>query len=398
MKTISLKIALASCVALTAASVTQEAYAQSGFTLNKIPSSWTTGGKLFTNVEGYILDIADYNNVHVEAPNLETYYLSCWSMSDSADFYEEYNACNDGIRNYTCADLYQNSQHRPSRYADLVPALPVTAWAAVYDRDKPGKKAVSFNLGFFETDPFPNRSTNQNQFKPIYQEPCALNLGTYRPDAGNADFVSRYSNREVTNGVTDRPFGTLRFKGGGSGGLGRRTTQDMDSLIVAGDLGINGVWIRYNGTNTSTSTWPQFVIDKQNSAVGRTAIGIDPVTDKMRVVVIQPSRNAGNTGATIDDIRRFFLASTYPNVLLLDGSGSSQMAMNFNASTSLGATTTGRSSCDYTGVSECALYGDSVEKSFVDHYHPAFRQQDPNNAANYLIDRPVPNVMVVYEQ
>jgi len=392
-----LKSVMAAGLVLTLSPLTGEAHAQNGFSLQKIPTSYTIGGKTFTNVEGYILDITDYQNVNIEVPNLESYYVRCDSMHPDG-FSQERSNCFAGT-NYTCASLYQNSSNRPARYADLVPMLPATNWASRYHVDNPGKDVVAFNLGFFETDPFPGRSTNQNLWKPIYQEACMTNLGTLRPDDDNANFVSRYTDREVTNGQTDRPFGTLRFKSGGSGGLGRRLNTDMDSVIVAGDIAINGVWIRYNGSDTSTNTWPQFVIDKQNSAVGRTAIGIDPATDRMRVVVIQPSRGAGNAGASIGDMKRFFNASTFPNVMLLDGSGSSQMASNFRASTSLGSVVTQpRTSCQFVGVQECTLHGDSVEKAFVSHYNDIFHPQDPNNASNYLVDRRVPNVMVIWEK
>lgn len=181
---------------------------------------------------------------------------------------------------------------------------------------------------------------------------------------------------------------------------------------------VPSVWVRWEGTNiaASNSDVPQFVENKWSSAVGRTAIGFNPNTLAMRIIVIQPGQgtnkqdcyfvsdttkcvayepNAG-TGVTVDQVRNLIgTGSAYPYVLLLDGSGSSQLAATKAPTPGAAATTKGRSDCLW-GLSTCTSRGDSVANSFVSHLSAGYRtRKNPQDNTKTLVDRPNPTVLLL---
>jgi hypothetical protein len=364
--------------------------------LQKIPLSYTTGGKTFSNVEGFLVDIDNYEAVRKTVPNHYQENIPCSGIDPS--FGSARYGCFNQYQTYTCTQLYQNSIYKPAvRSEQLVPLNNIQSRMNNFTASNPGKKIIAINMGFFDTRAFPNRSTDDNVWKPLFQEACMVNLGTYRSPSNTSGFYGNYNNRETkSDGTPDGPFGTLRFKA--AGGTGRSLNGNIDSLIVQGDLGMNGVWLRFNGTDYTASgtTFPAFVKEKAASVVGRTAIGFSTATKKMRILVVQPGRDPARTGLAIEDVRKFFVAADYPEVLLLDGSGSSQLAANFAWQTINGAATSpGRTACLNVETITCSLQGDSVPKQFVANWSAKFKTQDPLVPGNDLVDRRISNALIL---
>lgn len=383
-------VAVVSATALFATLPAVDAYAQQ-MQLLKLPKQFDTGSGTYSNLEGFVVVIPDYNMITKTVPDLEAFTVNCDAIHTSMP---QRATCNSGTT-YTCSSLYTPSSFKPAaRLNELVPAKPVQSYANFYSVNNPTKKVVAINLGFFDTRPFQNRSANQNEWKPIYQEACALNLGTYKPQ-NISQYVSNFGDRQVkSDGSLDKPFGTLVFRA--SGGVTSSLDTNLEVEIASGDLALNGVWLRRAGTNYSNTaaSIPAFVQEKADSKVGRTVIGLNGTTRRMKVLVVQGGPG-GNTGISIDDARKFF-DNTYTHVLLLDGSGSSQLAANFAYSRINNLdTSAGRTNCIFSTVVSCTKRGDSVNSSFVSHWDAKFKLGDATIPGNMLVDRWTPNVLVL---
>ncbi len=367
--------------------------AHAQISLTKIPKTYVQEGTTFNNLEGFFAVLTDWQaeTVDFSVPNLEAFTVNCDAIHPSMT---QRTTCQNG-QTFTCASLYANSPYKPPRYGQLAPAKSVQNYASYYSAIS-NRKVLAINLGFFDTRPFPGRNTSQSSWKPIYEEACGLNLGTYRTDS-TSQFLGGYNNRQPkADGTDDKAFGTLLMKP--AGGTARSLSGNIDADFVLGDLGINGVWLRYTGTTygSTAAHVPDFVEEKWASKVGRTAIGFNTTSKRMKILVVQGGPGT-NTGVSVEDVKKFFPANLYNNLLLLDGSGSSQLAADFSYTTVTGAATTaGRTACLFTAVKTCSKQGDSVDNAFVDHWDASRKINDPANpTTKKLVDRPTPNVLIV---
>lgn len=286
-------------------------------------------------------------------------------------------------------------------------------WVRKQKLASPTKNFVGFNLGFFNTKPLANRSTDDNTWKPIYQEACGRTLGAYkRSGVDNTDlWYSRITDREVlSNGNLDKNFGAMLFLSYGNSVDAIKTFKSDLSIspgyVYKNDTLIPGVYIKHHGTNllSYADNIPDFVVAKWFSKVGRTAIGIgsdlsgDNNDFRMRIVVVQPGKNGAGIGVTVEEIRALAGGLGFDeSVLLLDGSGSSQLAATKLPTAGAASTTAGRQDCLWaTEIKTCSLRGDSVPSKFVSHLSPGYRSvPDPAISANILVYRPNPTQLII---
>ena len=282
-------------------------------------------------------------------------------------------------------------------------------------------RVIAINSNFFNTKAFENRSTDDaTEWKPIFQEACGLNLGTFRSMTPNGDSTfdivksGGFANVETSGegrfgtGTADKPFGTLAFKGVYSAAHGTRLETSMDSLIEDNWPAMAGVWIKYNGTTygSKASHIPAFVLANWDKTVGRTAIGISSTSKAVRIVVIQPGAAEAKTGGvSVPTLQKMF-SSTFDSVLLLDGGGSSSLAASFPASTITGATTTtGRpgSDCLFSLVKTCTKRGNYVSSWAVRHWRGEDGTDDtymvpgPDDNTK-VVDRWIPNAFILVDE
>ncbi|WP_157757230.1 phosphodiester glycosidase family protein [Pseudoalteromonas piscicida] len=354
----------------------------------------TTDGTSFKNLEGFLLVIKDTRKVKFTIPKLGEFDVACDSLDNSFSTARQF--CVSGI-GLTCKQVYnfQNGIYKPtSRSDDLVPMKPVINYVNHYHNKNTNKKVVGINLGFFDLTPFPNRSTNQSVWKPLYQEACGLNLGTLYSNE-NKKYYSHFGDKEkLPSGVDDAPFSTLIIHSNGD--LDDSKRFDIEPRIKSKSLAFSGVLLRRNGVDRGEIYLPKFVQDKASSAVARTAVGYKIGEYKMKFLVVQGGRASGAKGLTIDDVKKFFAVSDgYDSVMLLDGSGSSQLAANFSASTIQSPTTTGRTNCIHKNVKTCTLKGDVVGNAYVSHWNSKYKT--PYGNYNSSVDRRTPNVLLVID-
>jgi hypothetical protein len=354
---------------------------------------YTTDGTLYQDLEGYVVVVRDRTKVEFEIPNLEDFDVNCDAIHSS--FGNRRALCQSGTT-YHCSSLYNydNNKYRPSRYLELAPNKPVHNYARFYSDNNAGKNVVAINLGFFDLTPFPNRSTNQNNWKPLYQEACGLNLGTLRSDVDN-ELYSDFNDRQKTSsGADDLPFGTLTIDSNGHRSWRKNT--NIDSNFDPSELGFSGVYLRYQGNDTPRSIWPEFVIEKADDKVARTAVGFKANSPKMKFLVVQGGRGSGAKGLSISDVKKFFaVTDDYDYVMLLDGSGSSQLAANFDHSLITSPTTADRSNCIFSAVKTCTLQGDKVENAYVAHWDSKYKTA--SGTTHQLVDRRTPNVLIIMD-
>lgn len=290
---------------------------------------------------------------------------------------------------------HQDPHGRP--YTDLMPAQNAIQVAA--DSVTSVKHALAVNLGFFETDSFTNRPAEGPNWKGIYQEPCTTIAGTYSADGVN--FSGKWKDRHWDKGKPDKSLATMAFTPEGI--LYSEAYDDkVESYIRPGEKVFAGVLIRRLGADISRDSgeWPQFVIDKADSVVGRTAIGFD-WGDQVKIVVVQAGNGGTSTvskGASIETVRNMFKKEDYPYVFLLDGSGSSQMATSLPPSPLPGSKYRRvRTGCITTEVAVCSWWGDTAKNNLVSHYDAQWTPANTESSAtdDSWVDRRAPAFLVL---
>lgn len=370
-------------------------------TVNRITNPYTGGEGSISNVTGFIAVVTDITKVKVNLTNPSS-NIECDGLLDATNR-ATCNKAKDTSLPDDCIDYYgigkSLSQYVPANRSrfQLIPNQNAIQVAA--DVKTSGKDVIAFNLGFFSVKPHENRDTNENNFKPIYQEACSVVLGTYSHD-GNF-FSGRWENTEtLSGGGADKNFATIVIRPGYK--IGQSIGEsNADSGIQSGDIAFSGVYLREDGADVTASSgrWPQFVFDKRNSVVGRTAIGIGVDGKTLKIVVVQNGNGGTNTsGANIATMRNMFKSSDFPDVLLLDGSGSSQFAtslpLDVVSPVVAGRT---RTNCVTTEVTACTWYGDTAKLPFIEQYLSQWRPANSETAAtdDRWVDRRVSPMMVI---
>ncbi|MEM8923351.1 MAG: phosphodiester glycosidase family protein [Actinomycetota bacterium] len=343
------------------------------------------------NYQGMYAYFKDWSKQNFVVPDMRNNRLEC-DMIEPTAFFTERNRCLDGKR-MTCSSLYQGSKIKSGRLKDLVPSRPVASYAN-QTSVRTNKDVIAINTSFFNTEPFAGRGKN---WVPMIQEPCQVMLGSTKSNL-DKKLLGTYGDRETFNGKKDRVFGSLMLKANGKMRL--ETTGNQDALAGPRDLLINGAWVRRNGRSINpenSSSLPKFVEEKFDSRVGRTAIGVNPKTNELAIVVIQPGVRGAfkGDGASARHIREMFETSRFPDVLLLDGSGSSQFATNFKLRGEESAPVP-RSACLYPTLYSCSHRTMSVDKGKVESQNPSRFVQDPNAPNKFLSDRNVAGALVIY--
>jgi hypothetical protein len=400
---LSIKMALPT-LALAMAAIGTPASAQVNVVLDKFPTSYTSAGKTFVNLEGYVINIADYRYLNFANTDMKEMTVRCDFIHPSTVNLNGGNLrtkCNNGTP-YKCRDLYTNTAYKKDDYTSnrMVPSMPVSFWVTKKKLAEPSMDFVGFNAGFFNTNPLPGRDTSESFWIATYQETCGYTHGSFKRDnTGISDSYSRFGDVEITNGVPEKPLGALRFRKISNQWNLTVLTGNQDSGTQFGDVVVPGVWVR-NGTDVlkTNGDVPDWVEAKWDSAVARTILGYNPDTQDMRIVVVQGGRNGVGSGLTVDDARKLVGSqAAYPQVLLLDGSGSTQLASTKASTLNGSQSNKRRTDCLWSAqIKECSLRGDSVSTSFVSHWDAGFRSvKDPNNFTKTLVDRPVPAVLVL---
>jgi hypothetical protein len=403
------------------------AIAQDNFVLNKFPKTYVKDGTTYSNLEGYVLNVPDYAKLVIRNPDLTDEVVRCDAIHPSLKTNggaSRRTQCTGGSA-FNCYGLYYNTPQQPSSYDinRMIPNQPVAYWVNKMKIAEPSKNFVGVNLGFFNLQPLAGRSTDDSQWKPIYQETCGRTLGTYKRAGTTTSWYSDYNDVEkLSSGGNDQYFGSLIFTNATAAddtylSYSKLTSTNIKPLISSSEVVVPGVWVRYNGSNigATDSGVPQFVEAKWSSKVGRTAIGFNPDNRQMRIIVIQPGQgtskqdcyyvadvitcvpyepNAGR-GVTVDEVRNLIgTGSAYPYVLLLDGSGSSQLASTKDYVADSNATK-GRTDCLWS-LATCTSRGDSVTSSFVSHLAAGYRtRKNPQDSTKTLVDRPNPTVLLL---
>lgn len=349
--------------------------------------------------KGYILDIEDASQLNIIIPDGINEKVPCHNIHPSleADSYgdsdTERGMCFNGHRS-KCSNLYQNSASSivPPRSHQLVPYTTVmdevNKFVNEYDPSNL-LKVVATNINFFDVRSFPGRE--HQDWQPIFQQACGLNLGQIRSESG--EVLSGYDDVHLYNGSPDKKLGTTVFqKGAGFISMDEGTNQWYEN-----DIAFSGVFIRYDfrDRNKDHRRIPSFVREKWSSRVGRTAIGYNGRTGKTRVVVVQPG--PGKTGVSVDDVRHFFKNDDFSNVMLLDGGGSSQLASNFRPTNHGSNNYEPRTECIYQNVEVCTIKGNTINNKYVSHWDSSFKEPDPNKDGNQLVDRKIPSVLIFAE-
>lgn len=370
-------------------------------TVNRITNPYTGGDGSISNVTGFIAVVTDITKVKVNLTNPDS-HIECDGLLSSANRATCATAKNDG-NPHNCMNYYgfgkSLQEYVPANRNrfQLIPNQNAIQVAA--DVKTSGKDVIAFNLGFFNTKPHQNRDTNPDNFKPIYQEACSVLLGTYNHN-GNF-FSGRWENTEkLSTGAADKNFATIFIRPGEPiyTSFGE---NNADGDIRSGDIAFSGVYLREDGANVSESSgrWPKFVYDKRGSVVGRTAIGIGVDGKTLKIVVVQNGNGGTNTsGANIATMRNMFKSSDYPNVFLLDGSGSSQFATSLPLDvTSPVVSGRTRTNCITPEVTACTWWGDTAKLPFIDHYFQQWRPANSETAAtdDRWVDRRVSPMMVI---
>ncbi|MEM8926410.1 MAG: hypothetical protein AAGD35_23135 [Actinomycetota bacterium] len=358
------------------------------------------------NRAGIELKIRDYTKVEFDVPDLRRSQIDCDFINADAGFSEQRQQCLNG-KKFTCASLYgTTSRDVPDfRYSDLVPSKPVAAHvadkAAVVPKDT---EVVGINLGFFDTARFGNRP---NGFVSMIEEPCVANLGTLNSNAPGTPAVSSYFDREKGADLGN-PFGTMIIQQNGD--IDITTRANFDDFVGNRDLAFSGVWIRRNSGDIAKTarSVPDFVEEKWGSSVGRTAIALNTRTKAMAILVVQPGTVKGFTrfgkGATVDDLQSWYDRKTYPDLLLLDGSGSSQWASNFGISYNKKPaegffSMPVRTNCYYMFVINCSYRTMAVPKDKVDHYSPRRTLPQVNTGGQKMLtDRNVGSALLISDR
>jgi hypothetical protein len=413
----SLKKSMIGAVVLGAFTMAPTAAIASGnVDLWQIPRNYALNGFTYPNLEGYVVNIQDYRNLQILAKNLITHTLPCEIIHPSTvntGGASKRDSCYSGY-SYTCDNLYSNTAYNPGTLERkrMVPNLPVSYWVNEAKKNNTSKNYIGLNLGFFNTKPLQGRSFDEARWKPIYEEACGRTMGVHRRINGgttNPDtWYSQYSDLEqlpdAPNGIDDQNFGALWKANGYEVHHDELATSNPpSSTFNNAHFAFSGVYVRWNGSNKNKthSYVPQFVQDKWDSVVGRTAVGFNTSTKKMRFVVIQPGRDANGTGASVPTIRDLVGSTTaYPYVMLLDGSGSSQLASTTAAQTvPQDQYLSKRTDCGHQHngqanrhIRSCSDYGDRVGYMFVDHQSNEYKKSA--GGGNFYVDRPVPAVIV----
>ncbi len=398
------------CASTLATIPTSPTMAQSaaGVRLFALPIDYTVAGQHYYNHHGYAVNIDNYTKLKIFVPDLRSKIVECSRIKDvySESGYGRRSSCFDGVK-YTCQSLYEKSPLANTSVKKYVPNRTVMEWANEYKNQRPGSDFIAINAAFFNLKPLPSRPKSDSVWKPIYQEACGRTIGTYK--SGQTNWI--YSPHRAPlrkDGVRDVPFGAIHIDVE-NGSL--RLDYGGTITPAYSDLSIPGVFIRRNGVaiQKSNAIVPELTEDKWDSVVGRTAVGINTVTKKMRIVVIQPGQKRYSSppsgwkmesnGASVDTIRNLVGSSSdYPDVLLLDGSGSSQLAstkLQENGVSDRNLILRGES-CDFGTVRACTTHGDSVEYKFIQHLSYRDRdQQDYSRSGQYFIDRPSPAVVMI---
>lgn len=379
-------------------------------TLVKYPTVLVKADTTFRDLEGYQVDIPDMNLVDFIVPNLDGAYLMCASIhpsfKDGADSARA--LCDSREQSYTCSGLYNiDTRFKPAtRSNDLVPFMPIHKWVSTYSKYYPTQNVIAINNNFFNTKAFPNRSTNTDAWKPIFMEACGLNLGTFKET--NASYLlGEYSHAETSGsgaygtGTADKKFGTVAFDSFGLAGITKVSTATTDSNLPSTTGAISGVMIRHHieGNFAKTAVHiPAFVAANWDKTVARTAVGFSATAgQKMRIVVIQPgAANAATKGVTVDQLQKFFPATDFRYVMLLDGGGSAQLAANFAHTNTHLATSPARVApdCLYAEVQTCTARGNYVDSFAVAHWS-AYLKKDGPTSDKKLVDRWVPQVLII---
>jgi len=383
------------------------AQAQDNVQLYRIPKNYLLNGVTYPNLEGHVINIANVDNLVLKNPPLLSEKVLCARIHPDTESLAGQNkrtACTNGTT-YTCKQLYSDTIHN-SGVADLdrmVPNMPIHYWVNEAKGANTAKDYIGLNLGFFNTRQLPGRDPSDTAWKPIYQETCGRTLGPLKREGANA--LSQWYSRafhveKKADGTSDQYFGALRITPGSpSGGIGADQLATTTPSAYDADLVFSGVFIRWNQANLAQThqNIPDFVEEKWDSVVGRTAVGFNYQTKKVRFVVIQNGRDGIGQGASVDTIRNLVGSATeYPYVMLLDGSGSSQLATSKTALTATGAQYIARrADCLFRTqyVKDCSDWGDLVGPKFVSHWGSTYYKAN-GTTGNVFVDRPVPSFIV----
>jgi hypothetical protein len=356
-------------------------------TITKLPTQYTTAdGTTFNHMEGHVIT-GERNKITMTVPAFNLLNVRRDSVM------------NVSIHQQTCSKLYgldgDYASHSPSRYTDLVPMKPVADYVHRYKFRNPSKTVIGINLGFFEAgdeDNFPNRPSN---WKALYQEACGLNLGSYRSNEDNL-LYSMYSDKEqLPGGGLDEPFGTYTQSSAGTWSISKR--RDIDHHYDPGDFGFPGTYLRYGGNDTPETKWPNLVTKNKDKVVARTAYAFNNGDKTFKFLVVQGGRRGGNDGMTLAHIKSFFPSTEFGYVMLLDGSGSSQMASSIMPT---GNSTPNRTDCNGKyRVAACSMRGDNVEGQYVSHWDSDTKEAThfENGKQYYDVDRRTPNVLIMMD-
>lgn len=372
-------------------------------TVWRIPSTYTAGEVVLKNLTGLIAVVEDITKVKVNVTSSSS-YVECEGIYPSPARNNCFDAAGVGWR-FNCATMYgpgswlaryQDPRGRP--YTDLMPTQNAIQVAA--DSITSTQHALAINLGFFETQSFTNRPAEGPDWKGTYQESCSTIAGVHTADG--VTFTGKWKNRHYNGGRPDKPLTTLIVAPSGVLYL-YHDNEDAEKWVRKGDRAFSGVMIRRLGVDISRDSgeWPQFVINKADAVVGRTAIGFSPTGKFVKIVVIQAGNGVTRTdvkGATIGTVRNMFKKSDYPYVFLLDGSGSSQMATSLPPRTDSGIVKARiRTDCVTTEVKTCSWWGDTVTDKFVSHYHSQWTPANNETLAtgDSWVDRRSPAMLVL---
>jgi hypothetical protein len=382
-------------------------------TAYNIPTVLFENNYYLVDGSGIVINITDYKKLKFANPKANAAIVDCdlitGGLRDATSNTLQRTRCEKGTK-FTCDTLYNNEVVTTVADRDrarMIPNRPVAYWVNKAKVARPSVDFIGVNTGFFETDRLIGRSADSDAWKPLYQEACGRTFGTSKTEGAEV-WNSANSDVEVTNGKKDKPFGTILFHKWDANGGGDRVTLSksgsIDNSVTWDDFAMNGVFVRWNGIDEdiqSSATIPDFVKEKASSKVGRTILGINPTTGRMRIMVFQPGRNIGYTGIDVNGARQLMGNKyQYPYVLLLDGSGSSQYASTSPAKRDDDYQyATPRPNCSWdsqTGgtIDECSHYGDIVDDLNVSHLSPGYRETNGPTPGTTRVDRPVPSFMI----
>jgi hypothetical protein len=377
------------------------------------PSDYYHNNTNIVNEAGFIVEINNYKILNFASYDATDTKISCDKIKDlyDNDGTSRGTKCISGVT-YNCENLYNNEKITNVATRDrqrMVPNEPVSYWVDKVKTYNPSKDWIGINTNHFNTDALPGRNTSESVWKPIYQEACGRTYGTHKSRAA-ASWYSNNGDRESFNGALDRPFGTVIFHKWSTTNsthgphLSMSKSTSIDNNVTWEDTAIAGTFVRWNGNDedlADSNTVPEFVKEKAFSPNGRTILGINHNTGRMKILVIQPGRGRGSDGVTIAQARAA-IGSKYefPYVLNLDGSGSSQFASTRNAGKKVGESYFAeRTDClldeaDGGEIAECTRRGDNAADGFISHWAARYREGEGVTVGTTRIDRPVPAYMI----